>query len=194
MSNIRIWRRVYHFGARTGSERMLAGAVRLPREQRHGGRRQRSNAGSPPGDIPVWPALLTDNGFGDILVSHGVWSRYPRRDDPSTSWKKEDEPMKKHVLAALAALALLTSPCLVPAAQQGSPAPAAKSAPAGEAAPAARESIGQELHGNPSSKVYHMPSCRYYNSKSASKVFKTAEEAGAAGYRPCKICGGKKGA
>ncbi len=99
--------------------------------------------------------------------------------------------MKKHVLAALAALALLTSPCLVPAAQEAAPAP---SGPAAEAAPAAREAAGQEVHGNPGSKVYHLPSCRYYNSKGASKVFKTAEEAGAAGYRPCKSCGGKGGA
>ena len=101
--------------------------------------------------------------------------------------------MKKHVLAALAALALLTSPCLVPAAQEAAPAPSGP-APAAEAAPAAREAAGQQIHGNPGSKVYHLPSCRYYNSKGASKIFKTAEEAGAAGYRPCKSCGGKGGA
>lgn len=91
--------------------------------------------------------------------------------------------MKKHVMAALAALVLLTSPCLVAAAQQDA------SAPAETAAPAATEAAGREVHGNPGSKVYHLPSCRYYNSKGASKVFKTAEEAGAAGYRPCKTCG-----
>lgn len=85
-------------------------------------------------------------------------------------------------MAALAALVLLTSPSLVAAAQQD------VAAPAETAAPVARESVGQELHGNPDSKVYHLPSCRYYNSKGASKVFKTAEEAGAAGYRPCKTC------
>lgn len=101
--------------------------------------------------------------------------------------------MKKHVMAALAALALLTSPCLVFAAQEAAPAPSGP-APAAEAAPAAREAAGQEVHGNPGSKVYHLPSCRYYNSKGASKIFKTAEEAGAAGYRPCKSCGGKGGA
>lgn len=101
--------------------------------------------------------------------------------------------MKKHVMAALTALALLTSPCLVSAAQEAASAPS-ESAPAAEAAPAVREAAGQEVHGNPGSKVYHLPSCRYYNSKGASKVFKTAEEAGAAGYRPCKSCGGKGGA
>lgn len=101
--------------------------------------------------------------------------------------------MKKHVLATLAVLALLTSPCLVPAAQEAAPAPSGP-APAAGAAPAAREAAGQQIHGNPGSKVYHLPSCRYYNSKGASKVFKTAEEAGAAGYRPCKTCGGKGGA
>lgn len=97
--------------------------------------------------------------------------------------------MKKHVMAALAALVLLTSPCLVAAAQQDASAPVAGSAPAETAAPAATEAVGREVHGNPGSKVYHLPSCRYYNSKGASKVFKTAEEAGAAGYRPCKTCG-----
>ena len=85
--------------------------------------------------------------------------------------------MKKHVMAAVAACALLLTPCIIPAAQEAASAPAA----------------GQAVHGNPGSKVYHLPSCRYYNSKGASKTFSTVEEARAAGYRPCKTCGGKGG-
>lgn len=126
------------------------------------------------------PGVLTDGVFEDMLMDGGF--------SAGTRETKEDMHMKKHVLAALAALALLMSPCLVPAAQEAAPAPAAG------AAPAAREAATQEVHGNPGSKVYHLPSCRYYNSKGASKVFKTAEEAAAAGYRPCKSCGGKGGA
>ena len=95
--------------------------------------------------------------------------------------------MKKHVMAAVAACALLLTPCIIPAAQEAASAPAAGAAPA-ESAPA-----GQAVHGNPGSKVYHLPSCRYYNSKGASKTFSTVEEARAAGYRPCKTCGGKGG-
>lgn len=99
--------------------------------------------------------------------------------------------MKKTFMAALAALVLLASPCLVAAAPEAAPAPAEGAAPA---APAAPEKAGQAVRGNPGSKVYHLPSCRYYNSKGASKAFSTVEEAKAAGYRPCKTCGGKGGA
>lgn len=95
--------------------------------------------------------------------------------------------MKKAVMAVLAAWVLLASPCLVVAAQE------AASAPAATVAPTAPESVGKAVHGNPGSKVYHLPSCRYYNSKGASKTFATVEEAKAAGYRPCKVCGGKGG-
>lgn len=129
--------------------------------------------------------VLTGGVFEDMLRNGGS--------SAGTHETREDIRMKKHVMAALAALALLTSPCLVSAAQEAAPAPSGP-APAAEAAPAAQEAAGQEVHGNPGSKVYHLPSCRYYNSKGASKVFKTAEEAGAAGYRPCKSCGGKGGA
>lgn len=101
--------------------------------------------------------------------------------------------MKKQIMAAVAACVLLLFPCLAPAAQEADSAPATGAAPAKTAGPAAQESAGQAVHGNPDSKIYHLPSCRYYGSKGASKTFATVEEAQAAGYRPCKTCGGKKG-
>lgn len=101
--------------------------------------------------------------------------------------------MKKQVMAAVAACALLLSPCIIPAAQETASSPAAEAAPA-KAAPAEHETAGQAVHGNPGSKIYHLPSCRYYSSKGASKSFSTVEEARAAGYRPCKTCAGKGGA
>lgn len=102
--------------------------------------------------------------------------------------------MKKQIVTALTVFALLASPCLVSAAQGDASAPVAGTAPVQKSAPVVGKAAGQAVHGNPNSKIYHVPSCRYYNSKGASKVFKSAEEAGAAGYRPCKTCGGKGGA
>ncbi len=45
-----------------------------------------------------------------------------------------------------------------------------------------------EYHGNTDSKIFHKSSCRYYNCKSCTKVFKTRSEAIEAGYRACKVC------
>ena len=47
------------------------------------------------------------------------------------------------------------------------------------------------LHGNPSSKVVHGPSCKYYGSKAASESFATLEAARKAGYHLCTVCEGK---
>ncbi len=44
------------------------------------------------------------------------------------------------------------------------------------------------IKGNPESKIYHKPECRYYNAKSCTVVFKTEAEAVKAGYKPCKKC------
>ena len=49
------------------------------------------------------------------------------------------------------------------------------------------------VKGNPKSKVYHKPACRYYTSKSTSVVFKTETDAQKAGYKGCKRCGKPKG-
>lgn len=45
-----------------------------------------------------------------------------------------------------------------------------------------------EYHGNIQSKIFHGPSCRYYNCGHCTKIFKTRKEAIDAGYRPCKVC------
>ena len=48
------------------------------------------------------------------------------------------------------------------------------------------------VKGNPESKVYHKPDCRYYGAKSTTVVFKTEAEAQKAGYTACKRCGKAK--
>lgn len=45
-----------------------------------------------------------------------------------------------------------------------------------------------EYHGNTDSKIFHGPSCRYYNCGHCTKVFSTRQAAIDAGYRPCKVC------
>ena len=47
------------------------------------------------------------------------------------------------------------------------------------------------LHGNPSSKVVHGPSCKYYASKSATENFTSIEQARKQGYKLCTMCEGK---
>lgn len=46
------------------------------------------------------------------------------------------------------------------------------------------------VHGNYKSRIYHNSGCRYFNCKACTVVFRSAEEARSAGYRPCKVCGG----
>jgi len=48
--------------------------------------------------------------------------------------------------------------------------------------------MSTEYHGNTQSKIFHGPSCRYYNCGHCTKIFKTRQEAIDAGYRPCKVC------
>jgi hypothetical protein len=43
-------------------------------------------------------------------------------------------------------------------------------------------------HGNTRSYVFHRSSCRYFDCQNCTKIFKTREEALAAGYRPCRVC------
>ncbi|EPR42781.1 Ada metal-binding domain-containing protein [Desulfovibrio sp. X2] len=43
-------------------------------------------------------------------------------------------------------------------------------------------------HGNVKSRIFHAPSCRYYDCGACSAVFSSREQALAAGYRPCKVC------
>ncbi len=51
---------------------------------------------------------------------------------------------------------------------------------------------GAPLHGNTSSRVFHLPSCINYSCSSCVRNFTTAEEAVAAGYRPGHCCAAKK--
>lgn len=46
------------------------------------------------------------------------------------------------------------------------------------------------LSGNPSSKIYHNSSCRYYKCKACTATFATRQDAQKQGYRPCKVCKG----
>lgn len=46
------------------------------------------------------------------------------------------------------------------------------------------------LSGNPSSKIYHNSSCRYYTCKACTVQFSTSEAAKRQGYRACKVCKG----
>ena len=43
-------------------------------------------------------------------------------------------------------------------------------------------------HGNKDSKVFHSPSCQYYNSKNSKVIFYSRDEAIEAGYSPCTTC------
>jgi len=46
----------------------------------------------------------------------------------------------------------------------------------------------ETLHGNTSSKVYHQPSCQYYNCKNCTAEFASSAEAEKSGYKPCQKC------
>lgn len=48
--------------------------------------------------------------------------------------------------------------------------------------------VPTEYHSNTRSKIFHGPSCRYYNCAHCMKIFKTRQEAIDAGHRPCKAC------
>jgi micrococcal nuclease len=43
-------------------------------------------------------------------------------------------------------------------------------------------------HGNVNSKVFHQPSCKYYNCQNCTAIFKSREEAVSQGYKPCGMC------
>lgn len=58
----------------------------------------------------------------------------------------------------------------------------------GPACPAAAEDF--PFHGNRNSLIYHNSSCRYFWCKACTVKFRTAKEALARGFRPCKICRG----
>lgn len=50
--------------------------------------------------------------------------------------------------------------------------------------------VSRVVHGNAQSKIYHNSSCRYFNCKACTVVFRSAAEAAAKGFRACRVCGG----
>jgi len=52
-------------------------------------------------------------------------------------------------------------------------------------APAQQQGV---YHGNAQSHIYHRQSCRFFDCKACTVVFKSREEAEKSGYRPCKVC------
>jgi micrococcal nuclease len=43
-------------------------------------------------------------------------------------------------------------------------------------------------HGNMDSKVFHRTGCKYFNCTTCTAIFKTKDQALAAGYKPCGMC------
>lgn len=52
-------------------------------------------------------------------------------------------------------------------------------------APAQARSV---YHGNVRSRIFHRQSCRWFDCKACTAVFRSIQEAVAAGYRGCKVC------
>lgn len=50
--------------------------------------------------------------------------------------------------------------------------------------------VTRVVHGNAKSRIYHNASCRYFNCKACTVIFRSASEARAGGYRACRVCGG----
>lgn len=64
----------------------------------------------------------------------------------------------------------------------------AATASAGAAEQRGREEGSVVFHGNTSSRVYHLRSCRNYNCKNCTRPFRSEAEAQAAGFRPAGDC------
>ena len=47
---------------------------------------------------------------------------------------------------------------------------------------------GVAYHGNPSTRKFHQPRCKYYNCAKCTMLFTSREAAINAGYVPCGIC------
>lgn len=47
---------------------------------------------------------------------------------------------------------------------------------------------GAAVKGNPTSKIYHNPTCKHYTAKGTTVEFKSEADAKKAGYKPCKKC------
>ncbi|MCA1905129.1 MAG: hypothetical protein LDL11_00890 [Desulfarculus sp.] len=68
--------------------------------------------------------------------------------------------------------------------REPAPSPGDQTPPAAQPAPAGR----MVYHGNLKSKKFHRPGCRYYDCPNCQAVFRSREQALAAGYLPCRVC------
>ena len=82
------------------------------------------------------------------------------------------------IILSLTAALLLTAPAFAAPAQT----------PAKETAPAPTQAVTSSYSGNAKTRVFHASGCRYFNCKSCTVRFKSAEEARSSGYKPCKRC------
>jgi methylphosphotriester-DNA--protein-cysteine methyltransferase len=76
--------------------------------------------------------------------------------------------IRRAVLHALLPLVILAGALIVP-----------------DKAPAQQQGV---YHGNVQSHIYHRQSCRFFDCKACTAVFKSREEAEKSGYRPCRVC------
>jgi methylphosphotriester-DNA--protein-cysteine methyltransferase len=76
--------------------------------------------------------------------------------------------IRRAVLHAILPLALLAGVLIVP-----------------DTASAQQQAV---YHGNVKTHIYHRQSCRFFDCKACTAVFKSREEAEKSGYRPCKVC------
>jgi endonuclease YncB( thermonuclease family) len=51
-----------------------------------------------------------------------------------------------------------------------------------------QNTLGTLLHGNVRSQVFHQKSCKQYNCKNCTKIFRSRKEALRKGYHPCNLC------
>lgn len=58
----------------------------------------------------------------------------------------------------------------------------------GKSSTSVASSSGSVFHGNTKSHKFHKISCRYFNCKNCTRVFKSREAAINAGFSPCGIC------
>ncbi|MDR1545223.1 MAG: thermonuclease family protein [Deltaproteobacteria bacterium] len=63
-----------------------------------------------------------------------------------------------------------------------------RTAPVWPAAP--RAGLSAVIAGNVKSRIFHNSSCQHFNCKNCTAVFNDRQQAIAAGYRACRICGG----
>mgnify|MGYP003262120443 CR=1 FL=1 len=80
-----------------------------------------------------------------------------------------------------------TALCLFAAATL-STAPAFAAEPPAGTTPQPAKTVSAGYSGNVKTHVFHASSCRYFQCKSCTVRFNSAEEARSSGYQPCKRC------